>query len=474
LNDVIDQNSKKITNHWAQLTVFFGFLATGLGFFTLYIYTSTIGRTELFMPSIDVKSALVVWLLLTLLIMASYLIILSATTWLFGCAVSQFSNIQDDLGKITCFIFIPTVLGFATFLWMLYYKTDILNSWISILILIGATLPIYLITYKFTSFGTLVKKSQTLTRKKKRDQLRLKTVKNTVVKKAKSTKKKKTRNCRHFKRLKISIHTSRIGTFFSSLSAKTKQYVKFIETSFSEKSKITRSRRRYVFVVFSWAAIFSTVACSALPTMLTLQTYIGEETFEAVDYIAGISLGALTLTLLPVFIFYFSKGDAYRKTRNAILAIVIAFCCTAFILKGTLKQITYAAAGSLDIRQNTLSRYVINEDINLSDLNNTIWKTRSLNSKKVEIEAYPLFSFGDTLLLCPKDMLSIGYKVIRQYSKYCISTNNSKVTRKPVQPKVRNTSYCQNSAICKASEWKSWENLQHLQSKILIPFRPKT
>lgn len=90
--EVLKHTVKRILSYWTQITVTLGLLATGLGFITLYLYTRTIGRIDLFMPSIDVKSALLVWVVLVLLLMLSYLFILGATTWMFGCSVSLFQT----------------------------------------------------------------------------------------------------------------------------------------------------------------------------------------------------------------------------------------------------------------------------------------------------------------------------------------------------------------------------------------------
>ncbi|WPN62327.1 MULTISPECIES: hypothetical protein [unclassified Pseudomonas] len=450
--EVLKRTVKRILSYWTQITVTFGLLATGLGFITLYLYTRTIGRIDLFMPSIDVKSALLVWVVLVLLLMLSYLFILGGTTWMFGCSVLLFSNLKDDQPRVLFYLTILTVVGFSAFIWATFFPPILLNAWETFIALLLIVFVVCWLMYAVTPFKRIVRKSTLVQARLNRARLkRLETHKQT---KKKRSPHKATRPPKAWlKKWYAFAHGNKTASARLWIKEKWQRFLSWI-----------RARKALGLVTLLSFSIFLTVIFAAFPILLTIRSYMERETPDTVPYVAGVSWLTLIFTLLPVIIFYCFKGDIYRRTFNGLVAMILAFCVFTLLSPGSLSQITYIAAGGLSVRQQTAERYALPEEIKLQDLSATMWKTRQVAAQKIEVEAFQLYSFGDVLLLCPKDMLSLELKELKNYSKFCVSTLNSKVVRKPRLPvfarKPQKEWACRvPSWQIQAGRWLAWEAL---------------
>lgn len=453
--EVLKRTVKRILSYWTQITVTLGLLATGLGFITLYLYTRTIGRIDLFMPSIDVKSALLVWVVLVLLLMLSYLFILGGTTWMFGCSVSFFSNIRNDQPKIVFYLIFPTVTGFSAFIWLTFFLPTLLNALATLMALFLIVFLACLFMYKATPFKRLIKKS--IRAQIRLDRARLKCL-------APRQQTKPTKPPANMRARPLNARLQKWLTRLQALKNKATPLWLCLKEKWQQLLSWVQGLKELRLVTLLSFSIFLTVIFAAFPILLTIRSYMERETPDTVPYVAGLSWLTLIFTLLPVVIFYCFKGDIYRRTFNGLIAMILAFCAFTLLSPGSLSQITYIAAGGLSVRQQTAERYTLPEDIKLQDLSATLWKTRQVAAQKIEVEAFQLYSFGDVLLLCPKDMLSLELKELKNYSKFCVSTLNSKVVRKPRLPvfarKPQNEWSCRvPSWQIQAGRWLAWEAL---------------
>ncbi|BBP57653.1 hypothetical protein [Pseudomonas sp. St316] len=453
--EVLKHTVKRILSYWTQITVTLGLLATGLGFITLYLYTRTIGRIDLFMPSIDVKSALLVWVVLVLLLMLSYLFILGATTWMFGCSVSLFSNMKDNQPKIVFYLVFPTVVGFSAFIWTTFFLPTLLNHWATLAVLFLIVLVACFLMYALTPFKRIIRKSTLVQARLDRARSKRLADHQRITRK-KPQQRKAT--------LPQKSWSQEWLTYWQIFKNETTPAWLWVKKNWQRLLSWIRARKEFWLVTLLSISIFITVIFAAFPILLTIRSYMERETPDTVPYVAGLSWLTLIFTLLPVVIFYCFKGDIYRRTFNGLIAMILAFCAFTFLSPGSLSQITYIAAGGLSVRQQTAERYALPEEIKLQDLNATQWKTRQVAAQKIEVEAFQLYSFGDVLLLCPKDMLSLELKELKNYSKFCVSTLNSKVVRKPRLPvfarKPPNEWVCRvPSWRIQAGRWLAWEAL---------------
>lgn len=157
----------------------------------------------------------------------------------------------------------------------------------------------------------------------------------------------------------------------------------------------------------------------------------GEDSEKAVSFVAMFTLGTLTLSLVPTFVFFTAKGSKYRRLAFGCAITLVLFLAYLLLARGAMSSITYAAAGNLEIRQVFSARFVLDDRISLADLDNVQWRTRLAPANRVEVEAFQLFAFGDILLLCPSSLRRATLYELPRYSRQCLLTRSSKVDRKP-------------------------------------------
>ncbi|MFJ5256044.1 hypothetical protein ACIP8I_12705 [Pseudomonas sp. NPDC088414] len=197
------------------------------------------------------------------------------------------------------------------------------------------------------------------------------------------------------------------------------------------------------------------VLCASLPTLLIISTYVGEDNAQAVVVVGLFSLGTLVFSLVPVFIFYISKGHVFARIAYGIATALVLFSGFLLLSPGAMPSITYAAAGNLAIRQQP-ARFILDENISLGDVDNRAWRTRLNEKKKVEVTAFPLLAFGDVLLLCSRDLQRLNLYDLPRYTGFCIATRNSKVTQKPWHPGLARALTWQQ----RAEHVLGWEHLR--------------
>lgn len=201
-------------------------------------------------------------------------------------------------------------------------------------------------------------------------------------------------------------------------------------------------------------------ACSSI--FLIINTYVGEDSEQAVRFVSIFTLGTLILSLVPTFVFFTAKGSRYRRLALGCAMTLVLFLVYLLLARGAMSSVAYAAAGNLEIRQNFSTRFVLSDKVGLSDLDNLQWRTRLASANRVEIEAFQLFSFGDVLLLCPSSLREATLYELPRYSRQCILTRTSKVDRKPPRLWYRAQRKMQPSWQVQAEHLVNWRLLRGL------------
>jgi len=231
---------------------------------------------------------------------------------------------------------------------------------------------------------------------------------------------------------------------------------------FDENTQHLVTWKKNVFRLWVGFVIGLAVIFASLPTLLILSTYVGEDNAEAVVVVGLFSLGTLVLSLIPVFVFYISKGHVIARVAYGLAAALVLFATFLLLSPGAMPTITYAAAGNLAIRQQGPARFILDEEISLGDVDNRQWRTRLNEKNKVEVTAFPLLSFGDILLLCSSDLRYLNLYQLPRYTRFCIATRHSKVTRKPLRP-----------SLTPGLSWQKWAghtlNWETVRSAVLMP-----
>lgn len=343
---------KRIFQHWSPISVLMIFFSTGFGVFSLYIYTLAIGRVDIFMSTLDSKSALLVWMICVVFIMILQLCVLMTCSWLFASSISLVSRHRRKTKTIGLWLVVPVVVGLAAFVLLVFYFSDRVNA--------GEALVIVTLAIVVTFLGL-----------------------------------------------------SRIPTLRVLIAA-----------------GAPLGARKKIYVPIAVMLVL-TVISGSLPLLLILNSYVGQDDQEAVNFVAVFSICTLALSLVPALLFYLLNGDIYRRVFIAGLCILALFTAYLLTSRGAMSSITYIVAGKLEIRQMQTTSFILDEQVRLGDMDSLQWHTRLRPDNRVQVEAYQLFTFGDLLLMCPTALRQASLHRLPAYTKLCLITRNSKVSRMP-------------------------------------------
>lgn len=188
---------------------------------------------------------------------------------------------------------------------------------------------------------------------------------------------------------------------------------------------------RVWFMVMVSLLLTATVISAVFPASLILKAYIGEDTPEAVNRLKYISMFAATVTLLPVVVFYVSKADLFKRLSLGLLAVIVTGLMVIGISPGSPAAIVYAAAQVMNVRDPAPAQFMLTKTYAKEDFDTQVWGTVETVRAQPVVSAFPLFSFGDVLLLCPTSLANKGRKEWPSQSAYCVLTQSSTAIRMP-------------------------------------------
>ncbi|MNF66089.1 hypothetical protein D3C85_868440 [compost metagenome] len=368
---------KRIFQYWTPISVLMIFLSTGFGVLSLYIYTLAIGRVDIFMSTLDSKSALLVWMICVVFIMVLQLCVLMTCSWLFASSISLISRHRRRTRVVGLWLVVPVVVGLTAFVLLVFYFSGRVNT--------GEALSIVALVIVVTFLGI-----------------------------------------------------SRIPTLRVLIAA-----------------GAPLGARRKIYVPIAVMLVL-TVISGSLPLLLILNSYVGQDDEVAVNFVAVFSICTLALSLVPALLFYLLNGDIYRRVFIAGLCILALFMAYLLASRGAMSSITYVVAGKLEIRQMQTTNFILDEQVRLGDIDSLQWHTRLRPDNRVQVEAYQLFTFGDLLLMCPTALRGASLHRLPAYTKLCLITNNSKVSRMPPRLHLANDRSAKDvwaEAVRRMVEW---------------------
>ncbi|MEE3632818.1 hypothetical protein UIA24_01025 [Pseudomonas sp. AL 58] len=198
------------------------------------------------------------------------------------------------------------------------------------------------------------------------------------------------------------------------------------------KSKVAR----FFFLVILAITLTGTVLSTVLPVGLILKAYSGEDTPEAVTKLLLISIFFASMTLIPVVVFYDSKSDLFKRISQCLAASIVIVVIIIGASPGGPLTIVYSAASLMNVRDQAAAKFLLTENYAKEDFDAEIWGLVETLRKHPLIPAFPLFSFGDVLLLCPAKLIKTELKDWPAKSAYCVVTKNSKALRMPRKSEV--------------------------------------
>ncbi|WP_397452099.1 hypothetical protein [Pseudomonas sp. NA-150] len=148
-------------------------------------------------------------------------------------------------------------------------------------------------------------------------------------------------------------------------------------------------------------------------------------------WIGAISIFWMFLLCIPIITFYGSKGSLSKKLSNCIIAAIVVILTFFGMSPSLFGLVAYSAASAVKLRDQKVSEYIISKKYPIGTFDSQLWELKELkdDEKNITIKGFPLFKFGDTLLLCPSRYAGYGRDYVATISKYCFATTKSEVTQ---------------------------------------------
>ncbi|WP_367237539.1 hypothetical protein VXM67_05430 [Pseudomonas sp. Rh2] len=210
-------------------------------------------------------------------------------------------------------------------------------------------------------------------------------------------------------------------------------YCTTIDLAGSLKSKVTR----VFFLIILALSLIGTVISTVLPVSLILKAYSGEDTPEAITKLMLISIIFASMTLIPVVVFYTSKADLFKRISLCLAtASVVSVVIIGGAPGGTL-TIVYSAASLMKVRDPMVAKFLLTENYATEDFDTEVWDSVETLRTHPLVSAFPLFSFGEVLLLCPAKLVKTEIKDWPNKSAYCVLTKSSKTLQMPRKSQMK-------------------------------------
>ncbi|MGY2337795.1 hypothetical protein ACW9HW_00900 [Pseudomonas sp. SDO5532_S415] len=177
--------------------------------------------------------------------------------------------------------------------------------------------------------------------------------------------------------------------------------------------------------------LVSSVVSAVFPVSLILKAYTGEDTPEAVIKLMLISIFSAGVTLIPVVVLYASKADTLKRILQCAAVTLVILVIVIGASPGGSLTIVNAAASIMKVRDQSEAKFMLTENYATEVFDSEMWGPVESVREQPVISAFPLFSFGDVLLLCPIKLIKTELKDWPEKSPYCVVTKKSTAIRLP-------------------------------------------
>lgn len=189
--------------------------------------------------------------------------------------------------------------------------------------------------------------------------------------------------------------------------------------------------RAMAFVLFSSIIYMGAVLTGIYPAIFISWSHSGAPPSQGPYLIGAISVFWMLLLCIPVITFYNTDGVLAKKISNSLIAASLAILVFFMMSPSLFGLVAYSAASAVKLRDQRVSEYIISKKYPLASLDSSLWELREMKDedKNITIKAFPLFKFGDTLLLCPARYANYSRNDIALITKYCFATTKSEITQ---------------------------------------------
>lgn len=182
---------------------------------------------------------------------------------------------------------------------------------------------------------------------------------------------------------------------------------------------------------FAYFILMVAVFAAVYPMLILLKSYTGKDTPEAITTLMVISMVAVILLFLPALIFFVSKKHIVARGLLSFGSALLVTLVVVAIYPGASSTVVFKAAGMMGVRETTPLKYRLLKNFEVKDFDAASWGTVDVSRDLPVVEAFPLFSLGDVLLLCPSGLSGTRLGQWPEHSHVCIVTQRSDVVILP-------------------------------------------
>lgn len=219
------------------------------------------------------------------------------------------------------------------------------------------------------------------------------------------------------------------------LSPKFRLALDLCATSAAPGKPNSKASRIFLLAMLAFVLVAAVVS-AVLPVSLILRAYTGEDSPEALIKLMLISIFSSGLTLMPAMVFYVSKADLFKRISQCIALALAILVIVIGVSPGGTQTIVYSSASLMKVRDQSEAKFLLTENYAAEDFASETWGHVETLRNQPLVSAFPLFSFGEVLLLCPVKMIKTELKNWPTESASCVVTKNSKAIRMPRNTKA--------------------------------------
>jgi hypothetical protein len=147
--------------------------------------------------------------------------------------------------------------------------------------------------------------------------------------------------------------------------------------------------------------IWGTALSAMFPMLLLIKTYPWPKNSYELYKFACICVITSAFGLLPAVAFYLGKDGLWSRARYTLGGVVLVIAGALYFAPATIPMIVDSAAELIGIKSLKVSPFMIKDTYAAEDFDSQ-WGEVSTRRSYPVVEAFPLFTLGDLLLLCPK------------------------------------------------------------------------
>jgi hypothetical protein len=192
-----------------------------------------------------------------------------------------------------------------------------------------------------------------------------------------------------------------------------------------------RKRHQAGLFLFAYVLLCFAAFAAVYPMIILLHSYTGKDTPDAVNTLTFISMATVFLLFVPALIFFVSRKRVAIRVIQAVSVALVATFAVIVVYPGATSTIVYKSAGMMGVRDATVQQYRVLKNYKVADFAKASWSVTAAEGGLAVVSAFPLFSLGDVLLLCPGSLLETRLGDWPEHSRACILTQSSDVVKLP-------------------------------------------